>query len=1044
MDGNGNTTSYSYLDSFFDDNGANPPNPRSGVPLTNAYLTNTINALSQHTSSAYYYGTGLLGSHTDVNNNVVYQHFTDQLDRPTATKLPDGGAVSTTYTGQNQADTYSLINGTTTRQDEVIFDDLGRKMRTNLVSDPDGSDRVDITYDALNRVASTSNPHRSAAASTDGTSTYSYDAIGRITTVTAQDGSKSHNYYGVDVSANGGLSSQLCAAATYGVGFPTLSADEANKKRETWIDGFGRLIEIDEPNAAGSLSIPTCYAYDLQNNLTSVLQNGSRQRTITYDSLSRMTKVVNPESGITSYGYDSNGNILQKTSPAPNQTAAATVTISYCYDALNRSTAKGYATSPNPPQTCSGNPPSLPSPAATFTFDSSAVDFYSGLANTVGRLVKSTTSGITPTARYLNYDPLGRVRNQYQCAVINCYGNTNAYVPWNVSYTYDLAGDVTSYADSGGNVFTQTFDAAGRPSKLTSSWVDANHPNVPLVSVNSTTGYYPVGTMRAATLGNGLTETSAYNNRLQPCRINVNSSSSAYSACTDGVPSGSLLDFTYGFNSGSADNGDVATWAATGNLTFNRTYTYDSLNRLSAMADSSSAQSCKGISETYDAWGNRLAETPTAGTGCPMFQATVSANNQLTAPYTYDAAGNMTYDVNHHYNYDAENRLTQVDNATTASYLYDATGKRVMKQAAGNTTFYIYDQGGNVLSERDSSNSWIQTYIRFAETLTAFYKGTGTIYFHLDHLGSVRLYTSVSGTAYGTALDYDPFGLQFAGSTTVDALQFTGKEPDSESGLDNFGARYNSSNMGRFMSPDPTMLSKQRLRDPQQWNMYAYVRNNPLAHIDPDGKACSALNNGSAYCQRADLYANFDSLVHDKTRFFAAASAASQALANVAVPGLGRVGTSSGTRAFLESTGEALQALNTQTVGKIVSGQITGSGAGLDAQIVHLEQTAVQGQLDSLKQSDPTGYSDAVKEINSLLNSNGGVGASILGEASQILFGTDKAYADVLADVRKSLGHDIDFANQQDREAIGNALTNHVRQTNGCDVAGDRANGCPR
>jgi hypothetical protein len=45
---------------------------------------------------------------------------------------------------------------------------------------------------------------------------------------------------------------------------------------------------------------------------------------------------------------------------------------------------------------------------------------------------------------------------------------------------------------------------------------------------------------------------------------------------------------------------------------------------------------------------------------------------------------------------------------------------------------------------------------------------------------------------------------------------------------------------------------------------------------------------------------------------------------------------------------------------------------------------------------------------------------------------------------RKSLEHDIDFANQQDREAIGNAVANHIRQTNGCDVAGDRAYGCPQ
>jgi RHS repeat-associated protein len=58
-----------------------------------------------------------------------------------------------------------------------------------------------------------------------------------------------------------------------------------------------------------------------------------------------------------------------------------------------------------------------------------------------------------------------------------------------------------------------------------------------------------------------------------------------------------------------------------------------------------------------------------------------------------------------------------------------------------------------------------------------------------------------------------------------DALcyKFTGKERDTESGLDNFGKRYNASSMGRFMTPDPVGIMKQKLLDPQQWNMYAYV-----------------------------------------------------------------------------------------------------------------------------------------------------------------------------------------------------------------------------
>ncbi len=63
----------------------------------------------------------------------------------------------------------------------------------------------------------------------------------------------------------------------------------------------------------------------------------------------------------------------------------------------------------------------------------------------------------------------------------------------------------------------------------------------------------------------------------------------------------------------------------------------------------------------------------------------------------------------------------------------------------------------------------------------------------------------------------------------------TGKERDSESGLDNFGARYYGSSMGRFMSADPVFISADRLTDPQSLNLYAYVRNSPLNLTDPTG-----------------------------------------------------------------------------------------------------------------------------------------------------------------------------------------------------------------
>jgi RHS repeat-associated protein len=67
-------------------------------------------------------------------------------------------------------------------------------------------------------------------------------------------------------------------------------------------------------------------------------------------------------------------------------------------------------------------------------------------------------------------------------------------------------------------------------------------------------------------------------------------------------------------------------------------------------------------------------------------------------------------------------------------------------------------------------------------------------------------------------------------------MKFTGKERDAETGLDYFGERYFSSAQGRFTSPDALIGKLEWLADPQRWNHYAYVRNNPLRYVDPVGE----------------------------------------------------------------------------------------------------------------------------------------------------------------------------------------------------------------
>jgi RHS repeat-associated protein len=95
--------------------------------------------------------------------------------------------------------------------------------------------------------------------------------------------------------------------------------------------------------------------------------------------------------------------------------------------------------------------------------------------------------------------------------------------------------------------------------------------------------------------------------------------------------------------------------------------------------------------------------------------------------------------------------------------------------------------------------------------------------------------------------DYLPFGEELgngiSGRSTTQGYgagddvrqQFTQKERDVETGLDYFGARYYSSTHGRFTNPDDFWKDSQVI-DPQSWNKYVYVRNNPLKLVDPEGE----------------------------------------------------------------------------------------------------------------------------------------------------------------------------------------------------------------
>ena len=110
----------------------------------------------------------------------------------------------------------------------------------------------------------------------------------------------------------------------------------------------------------------------------------------------------------------------------------------------------------------------------------------------------------------------------------------------------------------------------------------------------------------------------------------------------------------------------------------------------------------------------------------------------------------------------------------------------------------------------------------------------------LDHLGSTRAELVFDPSTLAPQIEeyYDlmPYGEVIDPPTTQESVLFTGKSRDSESGLDNFGARFFGNSSCRFACVDSTIITPERFSDPQQLNLYSYVRDNPLKFIDPTGE----------------------------------------------------------------------------------------------------------------------------------------------------------------------------------------------------------------